>query len=248
MSRCGILRLRHSLMLAFLLASLCGGSVFADYIDSAQLTLYPTEDALAGIAVPAAPGMVQSAMHYLYLGAVHVLMGWDHLAFVFCLTLLARGLSLLGLITAFTVGHSLSLGLAHFGLIKLPVAPVEAVIALSIVFMAREAWLCRVPGTAGAAGSARSRLLITAFFGLIHGLGFASVLGDLGVSSSQRALALIFFNAGVEVGQVAFVLAAVALGLVVRTISLERWLLPGLTAGIGGTGVFWTLERVLLGS
>lgn len=249
MIRCGMARLRHAcLILVFLLASLHGGNVFADYIDSEQLTLYPTDDALSMVSDPVDPGVVQTAMHYLYLGAVHVLIGWDHLAFVFCLTLLASGLSLIGLITAFTLGHSLSLGLAHFGLIQLPVAPVEAIIALSIVFMAREAWLCRVPGSVGAAGSARSRPLITAFFGLIHGLGFASVLGDLGVSSSQRALALVFFNAGVEVGQVAFVLAVVALGLVVRKVSLQQWLLPGLTAGIGGMGVFWTLERVLPGS
>ncbi|MFN2329559.1 MAG: HupE/UreJ family protein [Chromatocurvus sp.] len=195
---------------------------------------------------PAEQGRVQTAGHYLSMGAVHVLIGWDHLAFVLCLTLLASGLRLIALVTAFTLGHSLSLGLAHFGVIKLSTAPVEAIIAMSIVFMAREAWLQQVPGSTGVATSGLRRMLITVFFGLIHGLGFASVLGDLGVEPSQRFLALVFFNVGVELGQIAFVLAVVAAVYALRRLPAERWLLPGLTAGVGGLGVFWTFERLLL--
>ncbi len=194
----------------------------------------------------AEPGPAQTARHYLTMGAVHVLVGWDHLAFVFCLTLLAGGLRLIALITAFTVGHSLSLGLAHFGVIQLSIAPVEAIIALSIVFMAREAWLRHVPHAAGRVTTASRRMFITVFFGLIHGLGFASVLGDLGVEPTQRVLALVFFNVGVELGQIAFVLAVLAAGLVLKRVFSAYWLLPGASAVVGGLGVFWTIERVFL--
>lgn len=204
----------------------------------------PSRALNAGDAV--GPGLAATAMHYLSMGAVHVLIGWDHLAFVFCLTLLARGLSLIALVTAFTLGHSLSLGLAHLGFLHIPIAPVEAIIALSIVFMARDAWLRHRDGAAGDALAVRKRLLVTGCFGLIHGLGFASVLGDLGVSASERIIALAFFNIGVEAGQVAFVLAVLFAGWGLRQLRLETGVLRGATAAVGGLGVFWAVERVLL--
>jgi hypothetical protein len=209
-------------------------------------------------AAPAADGFWRVAARYLELGAVHVLIGWDHLAFVFCLTLLATGLPLLGLITAFTLGHSVSLALAHLGIVNLPIIPVEAVIALSVVFLARDAWIhqsvrlrlgmlqdshalqIKEPGF-------RERLLLTVIFGLIHGLGFASVLDGLGVSATDTLVALVFFNIGVEVGQVAFVLAVVTLIWLLSKIRLDRVLIPVSTCVVGGMGMLWTVERVLWG-
>jgi hypothetical protein len=107
------------------------------------------------------------APEFLWQGMLHIWIGWDHLAFVLCLCMLARGVRLLGLVTAFTLGHSLSLGLAFFGVLSLPIQPVEAVIALSIVLIAREALRAR-----GRTYEALTRpLLVATGFGLVHGLG-----------------------------------------------------------------------------
>jgi len=197
-------------------------------------------------AGPEAQSFGQTALRYLTLGAVHVLEGWDHLAFVFCLALLATGMPLLALITAFTVGHSVSLALAHFGLIRLPLVPVEAIIALSIVFIAREAWLRQFPDPARPPSSTGARLMLAVLFGLVHGLGFASVLQGLGVDAGNAALALAFFNIGVEVGQISFVLGVLVVIHLLRRLGVERRLVPAMTCLVGGLGIYWTLERVLL--
>lgn len=195
-------------------------------------------------------GFWATAWRYLELGTVHVLVGWDHLAFVFCLALLATGGSLFWLISAFTLGHSVSLALAHFGIVKLPIAPVEAIIALSVVFMAREAILDirkRGRNRTGLASnrSLRWRVLLTAAFGLIHGLGFASVLGSLGVSPAETVTALVFFNVGVEVGQILFVVAVLASIRLFHLLRLEAPLLHAATYTVGGMGLVWTFERVV---
>ncbi len=195
---------------------------------------------------------VDVAMGYLALGTVHVLEGWDHLSFVFCLALLATGMPLLWLITAFTLGHSVSLALAHFGVLNIPIVPVEAIIALSVVFMAREALLThsagQVPGSVpGQVHGLRWRVALTALFGLVHGLGFASVLGSLGVSASETVTALAFFNIGVEVGQIVFVLLVLLLIWLVRQIRLERQAVQWAACVVGGMGMFWTAERVMFG-
>ena len=164
---------------------------------------------------------------FVWLGVTHILDGADHLAFVACLCMLVRGSALLALVTAFTVGHSVSLALSYFGVIHLPAAPVEAVIALSVAFMAREALV----------GTDRSNgryLAVVAFFGVLHGLGFASALQDLGIPRSDRLMALASFNGGVEVAQLMFV--------VVLT-TLRRWRVPILYAA-GTLGMFWTFERI----
>jgi len=196
-------------------------------------------------AGPAGQTLVQTAQRYLNLGAVHVLVGWDHLAFVFCLTLLASGWPLIGLITAFTVGHSVSLALAHFGLVRLPIVPVEAIIALSIVFIAREAWLRHFAYQAASQSSYGSRVVLTVLFGLVHGLGFASVLEGLGVSAADTVIALAFFNIGVEVGQIAFVIAVLVTLHLLERLDVRRLLVPAMTGAVGGMGLFWTVERVM---
>lgn len=207
---------------------------------------------IARVAEPAS--WQETAARYTWLGTTHVLIGWDHLAFVLCLALLARGTALLWLISAFTLGHSISLAASFLGLVRIPIEPVEAIIALSVVFMAREAWLLQRAGWsgrgAGAAapatpGSSRqARLALTAGFGLIHGLGFASVLGELGVSAGETLLALAFFNIGVELGQLLFVAAVLlALALLARL----HWARHGMQLALGlagGLGLFWTLQRV----
>lgn len=193
---------------------------------------------------------LQTAWLYLVLGTEHVLIGLDHLAFVFCLAMLARGRGLLYLITAFTVGHSLSLALSYLGIVRVSITPVEAVIALSVVFMAREAILhqrARLRGDTESGGlhSTRGRVALTAGFGLIHGLGFASVLSDLGVSPGDTLTALAFFNIGVEVGQVLFVSAVLLLVMASRQVRLDRPLVRLSLNVIGGMGLFWTLQRVI---
>jgi hypothetical protein len=187
-------------------------------------------------------GFAETAARYTWLGTTHVLIGWDHLAFVFCLAMLARGGALLWLISAFTLGHSISLAASFLGIVRIPIAPVEAVIALSVVFMAREAWLLQRQDQASS--GQHGRLGLTAGFGLIHGLGFASVLGELGVSPGDTVTALAFFNIGVEIGQLLFVAAVLA---AVAVLARLRWSVRAVQAALclaGGMGLFWTLQRV----
>ncbi len=148
-------------------------------------------------------GPVDVARRYFFLGVQHILTGWDHLAFVFCLCLLARGWRLLGLVTGFTLGHSLSLALAAFNVVRLPSPPTEACIALSIAFVAREALL---PPEARRQGAG----LVLAF-GLLHGLGFAGALKEVGIGPAELLLGLATFNLGVEAGQLIFVACVLTL-------------------------------------
>lgn len=193
---------------------------------------------------PPRPTVGQTALRYTWLGTTHVLIGWDHLAFVFCLAMLARGTALLWLISAFTLGHSVSLAASFLGVVRIPIAPVEAIIALSVVFMAREAWLQRVQDSMVQVRS-HATLGITAAFGLIHGLGFASVLGELGVSAGETVAALAFFNVGVELGQLLFVAAVLVLFAVLARLRLVTAALPAALCAAGGMGLFWTLQRVI---
>ncbi|MEX2333852.1 MAG: HupE/UreJ family protein [Pseudohongiella sp.] len=197
-------------------------------------------------------GFLETAWRYLVLGTEHVLIGLDHLAFVLCLAMLARGVSLLWLISAFTLGHSISLALAYLGVVNVPIVPVEAIIALSVVFMAREALVSHKaensPGSSAqhsTSTSLRWRMGITAGFGLIHGLGFASVLGGLGVSAADTVVALLFFNVGVEVGQLMFVSAVLLLLGLLRKIQLDQKMIRASAFAVGGMGLFWTVERVM---
>lgn len=196
-------------------------------------------------------GFMATAWRYLVLGTEHVLIGIDHLAFVLCLTMLARGINLVWLISAFTLGHSVSLALAHLGVVNVPIMPVEAIIALSVVFMAREALLAHQAENnpdakqRSAVASLRWRMGITAGFGLIHGLGFASVLGGLGVSATDTVVALLFFNIGVEIGQLMFVATVLILLVLLRKVRLDQKMIRASAFVVGGLGLFWTVERVM---
>lgn len=183
------------------------------------------------------------AVEYTWQGIVHILGGWDHLAFVLCLCLLARGRFLLALVTTFTIGHSLSLALAFFDIVTVPVPPVEAVIALSIAFMAREA--IRAKEEDGNDPSKRRRqLAVVAGFGLLHGLGFATVLRELGVAPQERLSGLLFFNGGVELGQLIFVACVLAMMKVAEILDRDRWVRQAALYGAGIIGCFWMIERV----
>lgn len=199
------------------------------------------------VAGPAAGG-------YFRLGVEHILLGIDHLLFVLALVLIVRGVGLLlKTITAFTVAHSITLGLATLGVVNVPSAPVEAVIALSIVFVAAEIIRSRrgQPGL-----TERSPWLVAGVFGLLHGFGFAGALSEVGLPANDIPLALLWFNVGVEAGQllfVAVVLVVIALGRAILHRLTPLILSPQSSAAlrllppyaIGSVAMFWAIERAL---
>lgn len=181
---------------------------------------------------------------YTRLGMDHILTGPDHLLFVFGLLLLATGTRVLvETITAFTAGHSVTLSLAALGTARVPAAPVEVLIALSLFVLAIE--LAR---DAGAPASLLRRFpwLMAFLFGLLHGLGFAGALRAIGLPPDDIPLALFSFNIGIELGQIAFVAAVLTVRFPLRPL-LER--LPVFSAqvpvyGIGCLSAYWVLERL----
>lgn len=187
-------------------------------------------------------GLIEAAAYYTWQGIVHIWIGWDHLAFVLCLCILSRRRQLLFLVTAFTLGHSLSLALSFFGVLTIAIAPVEAVIALSIALMAREA-LFSLRGKAKTTRTLQFTIIVT-LFGLIHGLGFASALEGLGVIAQERVPALIFFNVGVEIGQLLFVATVLFILWVLAAIQqdMRAKIISAWCAGI--IGCYWTIERI----
>jgi len=194
--------------------------------------------------VEAAPSRAQVAGTYLGLGIEHILGGIDHLLFVLALLLIVKGRwLLLKTITAFTVAHSITLAVATLGFVHVPQQPVEAVIALSIVFVAAEILRVR----SGQTSLAQRLPWVIAFtFGLLHGFGFAGALSEIGLPQQAIPLALLFFNVGVELGQLLFVAGVMILGAGVRRIAvpLPTWASKLPAYGIGAVAAFWTIERV----
>lgn len=182
-----------------------------------------------------------AARRFTALGIEHILLGVDHLLFVFGLLLLVRGSgALIAAITAFTLAHSLTLALATLEVVVLPPAPVEAVIALSIVFLAKEI----VAGERGVLTLAHRRPWVVAFgFGLLHGLGFAGALGEVGLPRAEIPIALLFFNIGVELGQCAFVAAVLLLRRAVP--GRSGWATVPFAYAIGTTAMHWLIERMV---
>ncbi len=185
------------------------------------------------------------ARDYTLLGVRHILEGLDHLLFLACLVLLARGFRrLLVTITGFTLAHSVTLALAALDLVRIPVAPVEAAIALSVLFVASELARGRRDSLTW-----RYPLAVSSSFGLLHGFGFAAVLGETGLPQTEIPVALACFNLGVEIGQVFFVatlLAAAALARRLRWIEPDAWpqLERAAVYAVGCTAAFWTLARL----
>lgn len=212
-------------------------------LDGAELTrrLSPDEPSYE---VEASPSWTQVAWVYFVLGVEHILLGIDHLLFVLSLLLIVVGRrKLIGTITAFTAAHSITLALATLGLVHVPGPPVEAVIALSIVFVAAEI-VRRQKGESGL--TARAPWLVAFTFGLLHGFGFAGALSEVGLPQKAIPLALLTFNLGVEVGQLLFVAAALAVFAAWRRVSstTPEWAGPIPAYAIGGVAAFWVIERV----
>ena len=185
---------------------------------------------------------------YTVLGVEHILEGMDHLLFVLGLLLIVSTPSvgvvpLVQTVTAFTIAHSLTLGLATLGFVNFPSRPVEAAIALSIVFLAMEV----VRGWQGRQSLTHRQPWLVAFgFGLLHGLGFAGALADVGLPPAEVPIALLFFNVGVELGQLLFVaLVLVGRWLLLRLpLSWPAWAAYVPVYLIGVTGAYWVIERV----
>ena len=198
------------------------------------------------LEVTAARGWLAVAGAYLRHGVDHILLGYDHLLFVFALILIVRSTRVLvWTITAFTVAHSITLALATLGFVHVPGPPVEATIALSILLLAGE--IVRLE-RGEASLTARWPWVVAFSFGLLHGFGFASALADIGLPRGDIPLALFAFNVGVELGQLAFI--AVVLGLfalakrIKRAASLERYARPAAPYAIGILASFWFCERL----
>ncbi|MDX2321308.1 MAG: HupE/UreJ family protein [Moritella sp.] len=220
---------------------------------------------------PAAPAfVVATAPHgwdvaktYLVFGAEHIWQGIDHLLFVACLIFIAGSCRrILITITGFSIAHSITLTLAALELIQVPVQPVEAVIALSIVFLAREIVQSRRDTLTW-----RYPILVSATFGLLHGFGFAAALGDIGLPQAEIPAALLAFNVGVEIGQIAFVTAVMAIvwavtmllkgiqhlpyrhnspGVIHHSVNGLSYLEKPIAYAVGGITMFWMIERVMV--
>ena len=194
--------------------------------------------------IPVTPDRFSVIKTYLQLGIEHILLGIDHLLFVLALLLITKGFKrLVKTITAFTIAHSITLSLAALGFVGLPGAPVEAVIALSIVFLAVEL-IHYYNGREGL--TVRYPWVVAFIFGLLHGFGFASALVDLGLPQVDIPWALLFFNVGVELGQLAFVIVSIGVIWLLTKIKFNwpMWLKKVPPYAIGSMASFWMIERI----
>mgnify|MGYP000459924160 CR=1 FL=1 len=183
------------------------------------------------------------AKHYLLIGVEHIIYGWDHLLFVIGLTLLVARRQILGVATAFTLAHSITLALAAFGLLTIPIRPVEILIAASIVLLGIEI----IRKQKGHKSLATERpYLISFVIGLIHGCGFASALSEIGLPKGTELLALLLFNLGVELGQFAIVgltiIALLAIAKISKTALRKTEVF--LTYGLASIAMFWFIQRM----
>ena len=211
--------------------------------------LSPTK---TSFVVQAVPGSGEVAATYLRLGVEHILFGFDHLLFVLALVILVRDWRRVAItVTAFTIAHSITLAAATLGFVNVPGPPVEATIALSIMLVSVEILNAR---RGKPSLTARLPWLVAFSFGLLHGFGFAGALAEVGLPQHAIPVALLFFNLGVELGQLAFVAAVLTAGGLFRT-AMTLWLeatlihrtvdrLDVLAAyAIGAVAAFWLIER-----
>lgn len=234
----------------------------------------------SSFVVVRSPGWIDIAQTYLALGVEHILSGVDHLLFVLALLIIVSGWRrLVATITAFTLAHSLTLGAATLGFVFVPRPPVEATIALSILFLALEIVRYQMsfhPGTVSPqqwvqsgsayAGGNKTNLprettrarasrslthewpwLVAFIFGLLHGFGFAGALTEVGLPENAIPLALLFFNLGVEAGQLVFVAGflLVSWSFGRQALARSRWVQIGAAYIIGAVAMYWTIERVV---
>ncbi|WP_228743371.1 HupE/UreJ family protein [Marinobacter sp. F4218] len=232
--------------------SLHRGLVRIDSGDRHTLAVLSPAERTVNLLPGTAPGAWGIFTTFLYEGVIHLLIGLDHILFLLVLVLPAslmsaspgstgppglrpRLIQLAGIVTAFTLAHSVTLALAALGIVRLPVAWIETVIALSIALAALNV-VWPVFG--------RKTWRLAFAFGLVHGFGFASVLGDLTGGEANLAVALAGFNLGVEVGQLGLlVLGFPMLYLLARFRLYQRALVPAVLAGVGGISLLWVIER-----
>lgn len=199
-------------------------------------------------SIPKAETASGIAWDYTVLGIQHILAGFDHLLFLLCLLLIAGSWRrVLLTITGFTVAHSLTLIVSALQWVRLPLPPVEAVIALSIIFLATE-----IVKDNRQTLTWRYPIAVSSSFGLLHGFGFAAALADIGLPQTDVITGLLFFNIGVELGQLFFaggVLLALRYGQVIATAVLVNTKAPQVfrlcsSYAIGGLAAFWLFERL----
>jgi len=239
--------------------ALAGGTITIDGLTATQIDVMVRISFLDGSSqsailrpsspsytVPAPGTKAEVVWIYLRLGIEHILQGIDHLLFILGLLLIVGNRwTLLKTITAFTIAHSITLAIATLGYASAPVPPLNAAIALSILFLGPEivrVWRGQTSFTI------RHPWVVAFAFGLLHGFGFASGLTTIGLSGAEIPLALLLFNVGVEIGQLFFVLIIVMLERSFRVLAIRwpRWseALPAYT--VGGLGAFWTIQRVAI--
>ena len=198
------------------------------------------------VDIEAAPGRLEVARTFIMQGVEHILFGYDHLLFVLALMLIARTWrALLLTVTSFTAAHSITLTLATLGFVHVPGPPVEAAIALSILLLAAEIIRIR---RGQPSLTAQLPWMVAFAFGLLHGLGFAGALADLSLPVGDIPLALLFFNVGVEIGQLLFIAAVISIVACARALKLPglvgRYAFITATYAIGVLASGWFIERV----
>jgi hydrogenase/urease accessory protein HupE len=199
--------------------------------------------------IPAIPGQGQVMIEYSRLGLEHIVGGIDHLMFVFGLLLLVGGgARLFWTITAFTAGHSITLSLVTLGFISFPVPLVEFTIALSIFMLALNLARRDFSRSDGGGLFRHYPWWLAGGFGLLHGMGFAGALAEIGLPQSNVPLALLFFNIGIEAGQIAFILLLLGAWWLIKRPLLpwQERLLPIPIYALGGLSAMWCIERGLI--
>lgn len=195
--------------------------------------------------VPITPSKWQVSWTYLIIGVEHIILGLDHLLFVLSLALIVEGQwKLVKTITAFTLAHSITLAIATLGWLHVPGPPVEAIIALSIVFVATE---ILKKGNGEPSLTERRPWIVALTFGLLHGFGFAGALAEVGLPVGDIPMALMTFNIGVELGQLLFLSAVLSAGQLLRAIPI-KW--PAFTPkvvpyAVGTLAAYWTIDRII---
>jgi hydrogenase/urease accessory protein HupE len=233
----------QSVRIAGLEGTMTDALVRIEFADGTTWTQRLTPGQPAAVIPARASGFTVAGV-YLQLGVEHILTGIDHLLFVLALLLITRGgWRLVKTVSAFTLSHSITLTAATLGFVHVPQRPVEAVIALSIVFVAVEI----VHLHAGREGvTARAPWVVAFTFGLLHGLGFAGGLSEVGLPAGHIPTALLFFSVGVETGHLLFVAAMLSLIALWRRVgfSVPRWAERVPPYAIGSVAMFWVLQRI----
>lgn len=180
---------------------------------------------------------VRQAWQFILLGTEHIFTGYDHILFLLCLLPAARNLAgVVEVVTAFTVGHSVTLGLATFGVIHIPGRWVESAIAASIVFVAAQNIFDKNP---------KHRTIVTLLFGLVHGLGFSGILQEMSLPRESMLSSLLFFNAGVEIGQIIIISLVFPLLVLVRNYRTYPRAVSVGSAAVIAIGLFWFVQRII---